>query len=145
MPCAGSEQLVYHIHARLTVFVDGRERSVPAGVGISQPHVTQTPRGPAVGSGACFSWLHTHAADGIIHIESPVRRTFTLGAFFAVWGLPLSRTRVGPARGPVTVLVNGRIFTGDPRSVPLDAHAQIQLEVGRPLVEPVLISSWAGL
>ena len=29
-------------------------------------------------------WLHTHAADGIVHIESPVDRTYTLGNFFDV-------------------------------------------------------------
>jgi hypothetical protein len=34
-----------------------------------------------VAGGSCFMWLHTHAADGIVHIESPVTRTFTLVAF----------------------------------------------------------------
>jgi hypothetical protein len=29
-----------------------------------------------------FTWLHTHAADDIIHTESPVNRTYTLGEFF---------------------------------------------------------------
>ncbi len=37
-------------------------------------------------AGGCFYWLHTHTEDGIIHIESPVQRTFTLGHFFAIWG-----------------------------------------------------------
>jgi hypothetical protein len=41
----------------------------------------------------------THANDGIIHIESPVQRTYTLGQFFDVWQQPLSPTRVGPAPG----------------------------------------------
>src|SRR5579875_1885830 len=94
--CQQGEQLLFHIHARLTIFVDGKPRRVPAGVGIADPQSVPTPQGPIVAAGACFAWLHTHAADGIVHIESPVRRTYTLGNFFDVWGLPLSRSQVGP-------------------------------------------------
>lgn len=143
--CAPAEQLVFHIHVRLTIFVNGQPRSVPAGVGFSQPQVQQTAHGPVVGSGACVSWLHTHTTDGIVHIESPIVRTYTLGNFFDIWRQKLSRTQVGPAKGTVTVLVNGKVWSGDPKSVPLNAHTQIQLDVGKPLVEPENITSWAGL
>jgi hypothetical protein len=143
--CQGGEQNLFHIHARLTLFVNGVSEKVPSGVGIADPQTQQTTRGPFVGGGACFSWLHTHAADGIIHIESPVQRPFTLGNFFDLWGQPLSTTQVGPARGTVTVLVNHRVWLGDPRDLRLRAHAQIQLEVGKPLVAPVTISNWYGL
>jgi hypothetical protein len=144
--CQGSEQVLFHIHARLTIFVDGRSRKVPYGIGIAPPQrVALTPRGSFVVGGACFAWLHTHAADGIVHIESPVQRTFTLGDFFDIWKQPLSATRVGPAKGSVTAFVNGKAWHGRPRSIPLNAHAQIQLEVGRPLVEPLRISNWYGL
>ena len=81
-------------------------------------------------------WLHTHSADGIIHTESPVERVYTLGNFFDIWGQQLNRSRVGPARGAVTAFFNGRVFTGDPRQIPLLAHSQIELEVGRPRVAP---------
>jgi hypothetical protein len=37
---------------------------------------------------------------------------------------------VATATGPVTAFVNGRPFTGDPRTIPLGAHAVIQLDVG---------------
>jgi hypothetical protein len=84
-----------------------------------------------------------HAADGIVHIESPVQRTYTLGEFFDGWGQPLGTDQVGPARGHVTVIYTGRVFEGNPRNVPLTAHAQIQLEVGTPLVAPESIS-WTG-
>lgn len=40
--CAPSEQLVFHIHARLTIFVHGHPRTVPAGVGFGSPQVEQT-------------------------------------------------------------------------------------------------------
>jgi hypothetical protein len=118
---------------------------VPYGVGIANPQLQPGIGVPFVAAGSCFSWLHTHAADGIIHIESPVQRTYTLGNFFDIWGQPLSRTRVGPAKGTVTALYNGQVWTGNPRDIPLDAHSQIQLEVGKPLVAPVHITSWGGL
>ena len=144
--CQSSEQVVFHIHARLAIFVAGRPAQVPFGIGIGAPRqVDRSPQGLFVAGGACFAWLHTHAADGIVHIESPVQRTYTLGNFFDIWRQPLSPTRVGPATGHVTALFDGKVWRGNPRGIPLQAHAQIQLDVGRPLVAPISISSWAGL
>ena len=144
--CQAQEQVLFHIHGHLTIFVDGVQRRVPLGIGIGPPReLFPTPEGPFVSSGSCFMWLHTHANDGVIHIESPVQRTYTLGQFFDVWHQPPSTTRVGPARGTVHALYNGRVYRGDPRTIPLTAHAQIQLDVGRPLVGQQTISSWNGL
>jgi hypothetical protein len=143
--CDTSEQLVFHIHAHLTIFVNGTPRQVPAGIGIPGAVATQTQAGPFVQSGNCFYWLHTHAPDGIIHIESPVQRTYTLGDFFDEWGQPLSATRAGTATGHVTALYNGQVWTGNPRDIPLTAHAQIQLEVGTPLISPEIIRFPQGL
>jgi hypothetical protein len=143
--CSSSEQLAFHIHTRLTAFVNGVEEKIPAGVGIADPQLQQTAHGPYVGGGTCLSWLHTHTTDGIIHIESPIQRNYTLGNFFDVWGQPLSSTQAGAAKGNVTVLVDGKVWSGDPRSVPLESHEQVQLDIGKPLVEPQLISSWPGL
>jgi hypothetical protein len=95
--------------------------------------------------GTCFYWLHIHAPDGIIHIESPVQRTYSLGDFFDEWRQPLGPNQVGPARGHVTAIYNGRVYQGNPRNIPLGAHAQIQLEVGRPLVAPESITWPSGL
>ena len=128
--CEPTEALRFHIHTHLTIFVGGAPRQVPAGVGIGT---------------TCFMLLHTHVADGIIHTESPVQRVYTLGNFFDVWGTPLDRRRVGDARGPVTAFVDGRRFTGDPRRIPLLPHAQIQLDVGTPLVAPERVGFPAGL
>jgi hypothetical protein len=144
--CQSHEQVLFHIHAHLTIFVGGAPRQVPAGIGIAPPYDVQAaPRGAFVAGGSCFMWLHTHSADGIIHTESPVERTYTLGEFFDVWGQPLSRMQAGPARGRVTALFNGQVFTGNPREIPLLAHAQIQLEVRRPLVVPERITFPPGL
>ncbi len=106
--CLGNEQLAFHIHAHLTLFLHGVASSVPYAVGIKGPQTINTPQGIFVGAGRCFFWLHTHAADGIIHIESPIVRIFTLGDFFDIWGQKLAPDRVGPAVGPVTAIYNGR-------------------------------------
>jgi hypothetical protein len=142
--CSASEQTLFHIHAHLTIFVNGQPRSVPASIGIPNGQAEQSQYGPFIVSGTCFYWLHTHAADGIVHIESPVQRTYTLGNFFDEWGVPLGPNQLGTATGKVTVIENGKVFTGDPRNVPLLSHAQIQVEVGTPLVAPEQIS-WKGL
>jgi hypothetical protein len=144
--CQAGESVLFHIHAHLTIFVDGTPRQVPAGIGIAPPlEVQETPVGAFVARAACFMWLHTHSADGIIHTESPVTRIYTLGNLFDIWGQPLSRRQVGPARGEVTAFFNGRIFKGNPRRIPLLAHAQIQLDVGRPLIAPERITFPKGL
>ena len=143
--CLGSEQTLFHIHAHLTIFVNGMPRQVPAGIGIPGATGQKTGRGVFITNGSCFYWLHTHAADGIIHIESPVHRAYTLGNFFAEWRQPLGSLQVGPAKGRVTAIFNGQLYRGNPANIPLTAHAQIQLEVGTPLVGPESISWPAGL
>jgi hypothetical protein len=143
--CAASEQTLFHIHAHLTIFVDGVAKQVPAGIGIPGPQSQNTPQGTFVGGGTCLYWLHTHAADGIVHIESPVKRAFTLGQFFDEWGQPLGPSTVGPANGTVVTIVDGKVYKGDPRNVDLTKHEQIQLEVGKPYVGPETIKFPSGL
>lgn len=132
--CLPSEQVVYHIHAHLQVFVDGQPRQLPGGIGIIQPVAQQTPEGPFYAATRCYYWLHTHTADGIIHVESPTQRIYTLGEFFDEWRQSLSSDSVAGAHGPVTALVDGKRWTKSPRAIPLLPHAEIQLEVGRPVV-----------
>jgi hypothetical protein len=143
--CQSNEQTLFHIHAHLAVFVNGSARQIPAGIGIPGAQAQKTSAGPFITSGTCFYWLHTHAADGIIHIESPVHRTYTLGDFFDEWGQPLGPHQVGPATGHVVALYDGKVYRGSPRDIPLNAHAQIQLEVGTPLIAPQPITFPHGL
>jgi hypothetical protein len=149
--CQTGEQTVVHVHTHLTVFVDGKARVIPYGVGIPGAQATQTAQGPFVSTGNCFYWLHTHAYDGIIHVESPsTTDQFTLGQFFAIWGIPLSSTQVGPATGKVTAFFTSPghatgIYTGDPANLPLGDHFQIQLVVGTPIVAPYKVTNWGGL
>ncbi len=130
--CAPVEQLAYHIHAHLQVYVDGQPRQIPAAIGLIGPVSQQTPNGSFYGAQKCYYWLHTHTNDGIIHIESPTPRIYTLGNFFDEWGQPLSATQVGPATGKLTAFFNGKPWTKTPRDIPLVPHAVIQLDVGTP-------------
>jgi O-antigen ligase len=130
--CDTTEKVAFHIHAHLAIFADGQPLTVPYGIGIGKPwQVQQSSEGPFVVSGSCFYWLHTHTQDGVIHIESPVQRAFTLGDFFAIWGQPLSTSQVATAQGSVVAYVNGERSGGDPNEIPLQAHELIQLNVGQ--------------
>jgi hypothetical protein len=141
--CSRLEQLAYHIHAHLQVYVDGQPRSIPAGIGMVGRVAEQTANGAFYRARVCYYWLHTHASDGVIHIESPTLRLYTLGEFFDEWGQPLSSSQVASAKGNVTTFVNGRVWTKTPRDVPLLPHSAIQLDVGSPRV-PFGPISWAG-
>jgi hypothetical protein len=125
------------------VYVNGSPRVLPPAIGMVGPVAEQTPYGPFYGAQQCYYWLHTHASDGVIHIESPSVRVYTLGNFFDEWNQPLSRTQVAGDKGKVTAFVNNKPWTKDPTTIPLVPHASIQLDVGSPVVPPHLIS-WAG-
>ena len=143
--CQTSEQLIFHIHAHLTIFINGAQRQIAAGIGIPGSQTQQTSQGPVAQGGSCLYWLHTHAPDGIIHVESPIHRIYTLGDFFDEWGQPLGPSQLGPVKGHVVAIYNGKVYEGNPRNIPLNAHAQIQLEVGKPLIAPQTITFPSGL
>jgi hypothetical protein len=130
--CGPTEQLAYHIHAHQAVYVGGQSRSLPGGIGIPGSQVVRTSQGPVAEGGQCIYWLHTHAPDGVIHIESPTRRIYTLGEFFDEWHQPLSPTQIGTIHGTSTWIVDGKPWTKNPRSIPLLPHTVIQANVGQP-------------
>jgi hypothetical protein len=140
--CNANEQVNYHIHAHLTVYVNGLLRPIPAGVGLVSPVTQHTPDGAFLTATGCYYWLHVHSQDGIIHVESPTARTYTLGQFFAIWRQPLSADRVGPYRGKLSVFVNGRPSPVDPADLTLTSHEVIQIDVGTPVVPPRSVD-WA--
>jgi hypothetical protein len=101
----------------------------------------------------CFYWLHVHAeSPGVIHMESPRNRTFTLGDFFAVWAKskgtpePLDATHVSvftlTGEQKLVVYVDHadgkgpQIYTGDPKAIVLTEHEVITLEITPPAVSP---------
>ena len=129
IPCDALEQTQVHYHAALQILYQGNPVSIPSDVG----RLT-----------TCFYWLHMHVeSPGVIHIESPIVRVYTLGDFFDEWRQPLSRTQVAGVKGKVTAFFNGKPWTQDPRAIPLVPHASIQLDVGSPVVGAQVIS-WAG-
>ena len=130
--CDAMEGQRLHTHQHLVILDRGKEVPIPPNVG--QPLTRR-----------CIYWVHTHTPDGIIHIESPTPKTYTLGNFFDIWQQPLSSTQVSTALGNVTAYVNGKQYKGDPRSIPLNAHAVIQLDVGSPTVPPKSYSFPKGL
>jgi len=130
--CDALEATIFHIHAHLALFIDGQEQLIPFGVGIGQPwQVSDSAEGPFVTDGACFYWIHTHTEDGILHVESPIRRSFTLGDFFAIWQQPLSPTQMGPVQGTIIAYVNGMRVDTNPAEIRLLSHERIQLDLGQ--------------
>jgi len=141
--CQSLAQLAYTTYAHLQVYVDGRSRALPGGIGMVGATTHPAPRGLVFAAHTCMYWVHTRAADGLISVESPVPRQYTLGDFFRIWNQPLGTDRVADARGPVTATVNGKRWPGDPAAIPLSEHADIDLAVGRPLPTPTSVD-WAA-
>jgi hypothetical protein len=134
--CDAMEGMRIHIHQHLTLIDHGNAVLIPPNVG--RPLIRP-----------CLYWVHTHTPDGIIHIESPTARTFTLGDFFAVWGQPLSRTQAASmksAKGaPLKFWVDGKPYSGDPRKIQLTAHADVVIEAGPPYPTPPKFTNWGVL
>jgi hypothetical protein len=115
-----TEGTAVHIHQHLDLYVDGRKVLVPAGIGID----------PAVG----YAPLHTHDPSGVIHVESPTVRTYTLGEFFAVWGVRITPSCLGGycAGGgrQLRLFVDGRADRGDPTTLALAPHQELVVAFG---------------
>jgi hypothetical protein len=115
------EALKLHIHQRMAVLVNGKFVFIPAGIGIDKNFKFITE-------------LHTHDSSGIIHVESPVKRKFTLGEFFDVWGLRFTKSCLGGyctnGNKKVRVWTNGVPVKSDPRTVVLTDHLSIVVAYG---------------
>src|SRR5919199_1771201 len=122
--CNAAEQLVFHNHAHLDIYINGQPYTVPSQIGIIP--------------GKCIYWLHTHDDSGIIHIESPLTRNFTLGQFFDIWKRKFSNTQIfdniSNGTNTMSVYVNGNKINGntDYRNINLNEHDQITIVFGRP-------------
>ena len=121
--CERGERLDYHVHAHLTLLIEGEPVELAQDIGIRPD---------------CLFWLHTHSPNGIVHVEAPEQRSFTLGQFFDVWGQPLSRTqlldRMADGSHEVQATVNGERWNGDPTEIPLNDLTTVVLQYGPPFV-----------
>jgi len=134
--CDAQEGQRIHIHQHLVIFDHGKPVDIPRNVG--QPAVKP-----------CIYWLHTHTPDGIIHIEAPKDRSFTLSDFFLVWGQPLTKSGAASAHvakgESMKVWIDGKPFAGNPRLIPLRPHTDVVIMVGPPFVTPPRFTAWGQL
>jgi hypothetical protein len=120
--CAAGMSEAYHVHAHLAIINNGQWLAMPKNVGILSQ---------------CNYEMHTHDQTGIIHIETPSVKNFTLGQFFDIWGQTLSRTNVAGVTGTVVAYINDngdvRRYEGELRDIPLTSHRDITLQIGTPV------------
>jgi hypothetical protein len=151
------EQLAYHVHAHLDVFLNGQAVTVPAGIGIniSDPGVHQFPGpggtreygGISQCAKPCISPLHTHDSSGILHTESATVTPNRLGQFFTEWGVRLTPTCVGPfcaPTAPIAIFVDGARFQGDPGQIGLANHREIAVVIGSPPAKIPAVGDFSG-
>ena len=121
--CNNMEQLVFHIHAHLDIFINGQPHTIPSQIGIT---------------GRCFYWLHTHDESGVIHIESPAARDYTLGQFFDIWNKTSRNNQIfgdiANGKNTPTVYVNGKKLSSgvNYKDIKLNQHDEIAIVYGKP-------------
>lgn len=155
--CDQGEHSQVHYHAELQMYVNGVQQPFPSDAG--RPS-----------SAGCYYWLHTHASDGIVHIEALADGTYTVGQFFDIWGQHISSTQLFnnkvDSTHKLTIYVytpssdqisnkdpnsdftvtppsNLQPYTGDPRKIQLKPYELIYIEYGTP-VTPQPFSFPAG-
>ena len=105
-----------HFHPQVEVDVNGKKIEIPSNIGVDP---TKSPLEMA--------GLHTHDTSGTIHNEAGT--SAKLGQFFAVWGVPLSSSQLGPYRAggskKVRMWVDGK---------PSRAFGSLQLQDGQQIV-----------
>ncbi len=138
------EQLAYHVHAHLDVFVNGKPVVVPAGIGINihdpgvksydNPDGSKGYGGIKLCGQPCISPLHTHDTSGVLHTESKTMTPNRLGQFFTEWHVRLDRTCVGGYCRPdsIEIYVDGKRYRGDPRAIGLTNLREIAIVIGTP-------------
>lgn len=82
--CIESENMPFQLYVQLDVTLDGELFGVPANIGITDE---------------CVRPVHTHDADGTLHIAYIKPTAFSLGDLIRIWGLDLRQYGA-------TVLVN---------------------------------------
>jgi hypothetical protein len=121
LPVLTAEQLDYHIHVHLDVYIKGVHIVVPSLVGIDIVDEFLTV-------------LHTHDPTGVVHIESASSAPYSLGKFFGVWGVRLDAGCIGRyctgQKAKLRTYLGGKAFTGNPASIVLREHEEIVLAYG---------------
>ena len=133
--CQSTEQGGTHIHAHVTMYVNGTKTPIPANVGIAP-------------DSSCLYWLHTHDDSGVIHIEAPEGVSATFGNFLDIWGQRFLQVGYPSQLSDATgwqVYVNGKPFRGNFHTIPLQSHTLITLAYNSPGIQPDTTYPWNGL
>jgi hypothetical protein len=111
------------LRVHLELFADRRVVIVPAGIGVRDPVF----RLGNFTRARCRALIWTVDPTGVVWLDRNGER---LDSVFAVWGEPLGPARLAGFRGLVTVFVNGKRMSGDPRRLLLHDSDEVVLEVG---------------
>ncbi len=141
--CSANEQSIYHIHVFLRIYINGANVPLVTNTGIAPIGVTSN------ANVTCLYWLHTHDATGVIHIESPTARIYTLNQFFDIWERFSSSLSAFPTElsssTDWTIYVNGKQVNTDFSHLQLTAHDIITLAYNSPGIKPDTTYAWQGL
>ncbi|HVS85326.1 MAG TPA: hypothetical protein VHD91_06825 [Gaiellaceae bacterium] len=100
---------------------------VPTALGLAAPRY----RLGRVVSAGCRARAWTTDPTGVVRFDpGEAGRPVTLADVFALWGQQLGPRRLASFTGAVSVYVDGRRRTGDPRTLRLREGSEIVLEVG---------------
>ena len=125
-----SEGTAMHIHQHLDIVVNGKPIPIPASIGIGTGFI---------------SAVHTHDSSGILHIESPVKKDFTLGQFFKEWNVDFDDSHIGifasGQNNKLIVAVNGVPITNVQKYV-VQPHDEIEIWYGNKNESPSLIKDY---
>lgn len=126
-----AEGQVLHIHQHLDITINGQKIIIPANLGIGSTFI---------------SAVHTHDTTGIVHVESPDVRDFTLGQFFTQWGIKFDQSCVSTfcadEDSKLVVAVNGQPVANGPNHV-LQSHDQIEIWYGPTTENPTFVPSYS--
>ncbi len=132
LPALAEEGQALHIHQHIDIFIDGKPVAVPKDIGVHEAERFISP-------------IHIHDDTAVIHIESPVIESFTLGQFFDVWGVLFTKNSIGSYHDQddktLKVFVNGSEIQTDPRLIHLENHQEIVITYGTDVALPHPIPS----
>jgi hypothetical protein len=130
--CDALEGTAYHIHAHLTIYINGKPVAVPQGIGIAPDQ-------------SCLYWLHTHTGDGVLHIEAPKKVSPTLGDFIDIWQQGFSQSgyqnQLASTAG-WTVYVDGKQVNSNFNQLVLQPHMVITIAYGSTNITPDSSFNW---
>ena len=114
LACTTDMATKFHIHPQLEIIIDGQKQEIPVNIGITN---------------FCMNALHTHDTSGVIHVESPEKRDFTVADFFAVWGKPFSKDQILDSKADDTHMIKVTVDT-----VEVDSYENTVLRDGEKIV-----------